>query len=110
MSNQPLDSARLYDAEAEHAASEYLWERLEGPPEVWRCRLKEVTVELWPRPRYCDRGRWQAHIECAEVSLELRPGPGIAIDYGHFGERKGIAGRALQRAYQELDRPLAFSA
>ena len=82
-------------------------------PDTWQCSVQSAERSNGPLGRSVNHVRapeQQAHIECAEVSLELRPGPGIAIDDGHFGERKGIAGRALQRACQEQDRPLAFSA
>jgi len=40
---------------------------------IWRCSTKETTVELWPRPPYCDRGRWEAHIDCPGFPENPKP-------------------------------------
>jgi len=44
---------------------QFHWESIIGEQlqQIWRCQSKQTTVELWPRPPYCDRGRWQAHVD-----------------------------------------------
>lgn len=54
--------------------TEFIWEeRVEGSQTIWRCRTKQTTVELWPRPAYCDRGRWHAHADCPGYPTNPNP-------------------------------------
>ncbi len=50
------------------------WEEFQvGVISVWRCRAKQTTVELYSRPHYCDRGRWEAHIDCPGFPTNPKP-------------------------------------
>jgi len=43
----------------------FKWKVLEIPGEtVYRCSTEQTTVEIYPRPAYCDRGRWIAYVDC----------------------------------------------
>ena len=43
--------------------TELTWEQVQSHnQQIWRCELKEIVIEFWPRPAYCDRARWEAHI------------------------------------------------
>lgn len=44
--------------------ADYIWTaRIDSVGRVyWLCKVKGAEVELHPRPSYCDRGRWQAHM------------------------------------------------
>ena len=54
--------------------TDFVWDEcVEGGQTVWRCQTKQTTVELWPRPSYCDRGRWQAHIDCPGFPTNPKP-------------------------------------
>ena len=57
----------------------FKWEEIEEEGKtVHRCSTKETTVELWPRPPYCDRGRWEAHMDCP--GFPTNPNPFDAAD------------------------------
>ena len=55
--------------------TEYVWEKSsdEHYSSIWRCYTKEALVDLYPRPSYCDRGRWQAFIVCAGFPINPNP-------------------------------------
>ena len=76
--------------------SEFTWEeRAEGVQKIWRCQTEQTTVELWPRPNYCDRGRWQAYIDC----------PGFPTNPNPFDAQDGFPRYyfSLERAKAEME-------
>ena len=56
--------------------TEFKWIRI--AMSGWRCETKQCAVEIFPRPYYCDRGRWQAHVLCP--GHPVNPNPFDAAD------------------------------
>lgn len=41
--------------------------------EIWRCKTRECTIEIIPRPTYCDRGKWQVWV--LDEGFPVNPNP-----------------------------------
>lgn len=67
--------------------------------DIYRCQTKQTTVEIHPRPHYCDRGSWLAHVDCPEYphGFPINPKP---FDHADAYPRYYFD---LQRAIQETE-------